>query len=92
MATGFTTELPEWAKDAVYVTSEHHFSKTDRLKILFGWTVLHDCGVATEERIGRNEAFSHRLSFGRPGWWPFKPKFVGYMAVEDEPDASKASS
>jgi hypothetical protein len=83
-AIGFMTELPEWAKDAVHVTSEHHFSMRDRLKILFGWTFLHDCGIATEAVIGRNEAYRHRLSFGRPGWWPFKHKFIGYMHVPEE--------
>ena len=82
MTTQFSTDLPEWAKDAVYVYSEHHFSWRDRIKILCGWTVLHDCGVATEIPPGRTDPFTHRVSFRRPDWWPFKPKFVGYMAVE----------
>lgn len=74
----FTTTLPEWSADAVYVESEHHFSMRDRFKILFGWTVNHSCGVATEVAPGRTDPFSHRIYFRRPGWWPFKPKFMGY--------------
>jgi hypothetical protein len=88
----FRTELPDWAKDAVYVNSEHHFSMRDRLKILFGWTVHEHCGVATEELIGRTEVHRQYLSFGRPGWWPFKPKWAGYMAVHEPDSEAKAST
>lgn len=73
-----TTELPDWAKDAVYVTTEFHFSWKDRFKILFGWNPLYDCGVATQELPGRTLAFSDRMSFKRPSWWPWKPKLLGY--------------
>ena len=72
-------DLPDWAKDAVHVTSEHHFSMRDRIKILFGWLPIYDCGVACEFPPGRTDAYTNHMSFRRPGWWPFKPKFVGYM-------------
>lgn len=80
----FMTDLPEWAKDAVYVNSEHHFSFSDRLRILFGWTPCYDCGVATEELPGRTDVFSTRLTFRRPEWWPFKPKLLGYVETKPE--------
>ena len=79
----FTTDLPEWAKDGVYVTSEHHFSTRDRFKILFGWLPVYDCGVACEVPPGRTMPYSNRMSFRRPGWWPFKSKLIGGYVSTD---------
>ena len=56
MTMRLSQDLPEWAKDAVHVTSEHHFSMLDRVKILFGWLPIYDCGVPCESPPGRTEA------------------------------------
>ena len=81
----FSTELPEWAKDAVYTETEFHFSFGDRVKILFGWLPNYSSGVATEVPPGRTAVISERIFYRRPGWWLWKPKFVGYVAVSDGP-------
>ena len=82
-------DLPEWAKDAVHLDSEIHFDLRDRLKMLIGWRPLVKFAIATEIAPGRTDPYASRVLMLRPSWWPFKPKFVGYMAVESEALSSR---
>lgn len=79
------SELPDWAADAVYVNTGFHFDFKDRLKILFGWTVYHYQGVACSVPPGRTQVTETRLSWRRPGWWPWKLKLLGYAEKEPTP-------
>ena len=81
-------DLPEWAKDAIYLDSEHHFSMVDRIKILFGWKAIYWCGIATAELPGRTLPFTSRLSMRRPNWWPYKPIRQGYGEARMDKEAA----
>lgn len=82
-------ELPEWAKDAVYLDQDVHFDLKDRLKILFGWTPSFHNGIATEERPGRTQPFTGRIVMLPPSWWPWKPQPMGYMEAGGGEQASE---
>lgn len=76
--TRLTTDLPIWAKDAMYTTTDFHYDLKDRLKILVGWTPNYHCGVATEVPPGRTLVISQRIIMLRPSWWPWKLRLLGY--------------